>query len=94
MRKTDKKIDKKLREALTDVCHFALQDIDGYQWISHTVNYNNFPDSLVITCMFADKESAEGAKQQGELLTVINEKLSEVEINLKNTHKQVSFKAE
>ncbi|PKG40920.1 Fis family transcriptional regulator [Psychromonas sp. Urea-02u-13] len=94
MRKTDKKIDNKLREVLTDVCDFALQEVAGYQWISHTVNYNSFPDSLVITCMFDNKQSADTEKQQGELLALINEKLNAVAISLKNPNKQISFEAQ
>lgn len=94
MRKTDKKIDNKLREVLTDVCDFALQEVAGYQWISHTVNYNSFPDSLVITCMFDNKQSADTEKRQGELLALINEKLNAVAISLKNPNKQISFEAQ
>jgi hypothetical protein len=94
MRKNDKKIDNKLREVLTEVCDFALQEIAGYQWISHTVNYNSFPDSLVITCMFDNNQSADTEQQQGELLTLINEKLNAVSISLKNPNKQISFEAQ
>jgi hypothetical protein len=94
MRKIDKKIDNKLRKVLTEVCDFALQNIAGYQWISHTVNYNNFPESLVITCMFENEQSADSALKEGELLTIINHKLNSVAVNLKTPHKQVSFETE
>ena len=93
MRKTDKKIENKLRQVLTEVCDFALQEIAGYQWISHSVNYNRFPDSLVITCMFANKESAINAQQQGELISEIEKKLNSMAINLKNSQKQIRFES-
>ena len=43
MRKTDKKIDNQLRLVLTEACEVALKDIDGFQWLTHLVNYANFP---------------------------------------------------
>jgi len=46
MRKTDKKRDNTLRLALTEVCDIALKDIAGFQWLTHCVNYSNFPQSL------------------------------------------------
>ena len=94
MRKTDKKIDNKLRQALTEVCDFALQNSAGYQWISHTVNYNNFPDSLVITCMFDNQQYADQAQQQDELFNLINQKLNAISVNLKKPLKQICFEAE
>lgn len=94
MRKTDKKIDNKLRQILMDICDFSLQNIAGYQWISHTVNYSHFPDSLIITCMFDNKENAISAQQQGKLLSLINESLNSISITLKAPNKQVYFKAD
>tara|TARA_R110001583_G_scaffold51161_11_gene159813 strand:- start:50683 stop:50967 length:285 start_codon:yes stop_codon:yes gene_type:complete len=94
MRKIDKKIDNKLRSVLTDVCDFALQNITGYQWISHTVNYASFPESLVITCVFDSKEHAHTAQQQGEILTLIVNALSEISVKLNAPQKQICFESE
>jgi len=94
MRKSDKKIENKIRQALTEVCDLALQEISGYLWITHQVNYQRFPDSLIITCMFADKETAHDAQQQGELLKVIQQKLQQIGINLKAPNKQLRFQFE
>lgn len=91
MRKTDKKIDTKIRQQLTTVCDFALQNISGYQWITHSVNYKQFPDSLQITCMFENQHTANHAKQQGELLTLIVEKLKDISVHVKAPQKQVHF---
>ena len=57
MRKTDKKIDNQLRLVLTDVCEVALKDIDGFQWLTHLVNYANFPSSLKVVCVFDTNEN-------------------------------------
>lgn len=94
MRKIDKKIDNKLRSVLTEVCDFALQNIAGYQWISHTVNYSSFPESLIITCVFDDQENALQAKQQGEILALIVKALADASINLVSPQKQICFEVE
>jgi hypothetical protein len=94
MRKIDKKIDNKLRSVLTDVCDFALQNITGYQWISHTVNYASFPESLIITCVFDNQDNAQQAQQQGEISTLIVEALSDISVNLNTPKKQICFEAE
>ncbi|WOJ92539.1 hypothetical protein R0135_12180 [Congregibacter variabilis] len=56
MRKTDKKIDRDLSAALTRVCHVALETVPGFAWITHFVNYQNFPRSLVIVSVFETDE--------------------------------------
>ena len=52
MRKSDKKIDNSIRQTLTALCENHLKDLFGFCWITHTVNYQKFPQSLQITCVF------------------------------------------
>ncbi|OUR69576.1 hypothetical protein A9Q77_08320 [Marinomonas sp. 42_23_T18] len=52
MKKTDKKLEKVLITALTRVCEQALEEIEGFQWLTHQVNFNDFPRSLRVTCVF------------------------------------------
>lgn len=94
MRKSDKKIDNKLRQALTEVCDYALQHSDGYQWITHSVNFQRFPESLIITCIFSDQQSAEHAQQKGELLAMIQQKLQNADVDLQQSNKQIRFESE
>jgi len=91
MRKSDKKIENKIRQTLTEVCDFALLHINGYLWITHKVNYQRFPDSLIITCMFTGKGCADNALQQGELARVIQQKLTTIGIKIKTPNKQIRF---
>ena len=94
MKKSDKKIEKAIREALTRACEEALNTIDGFHWITHFVNYNNFPDSLVIVCVF-DTDSSLMAAQQSEqgdyLRQLIQYELSSEDINIKKISSAVSF---
>lgn len=56
MKKTDKKLEKVLIAVLTRVCEQALTTFDGFQWLTHTVNFNNVPRTLKITCVFETRD--------------------------------------
>ncbi|OUS25898.1 Fis family transcriptional regulator [Thalassotalea sp. 42_200_T64] len=97
MRKTDKKIDNQLRTALTDVCETALKEIDGFQWLTHLVNYANFPESLKVVCIFDSNENlalflSKGSKK--ELTSLIQVKLHGMGVNLKNVVAHISYDTE
>lgn len=94
MTKTDKKIENKLRVALTAVCDIALDRIDGYQWITHTVNYASFPSSLLVTCAFDSPQALDAlkhSKQDSFLQKTIVEHLASANIELKTPSKQIKF---
>lgn len=94
MRKTDKKLDKQIREVLTLVCETALEEIVGFEWLTHLVNYDRFPASLHIVCIFDTNENlrrhmaSENAKL---LLVLINTKLNKLSIRLKPIANHVSY---
>lgn len=97
MKKTDKKNEKSISEALTEACHIALNQVAGFQWLTHRVNYSRFPDSLSVICIFdtnSELASALLAKQDDFLRSVIREKLSAVGIPIKDMVRQVSFDTE
>jgi hypothetical protein len=97
MKKSDKKIDNALREALTNVCETALDSVAGFVWLTHLVNYNAFPNSLKIICVFETDESlskAIEAKQDDYFYTLINNELNTVNIKLNQLRQQVSFDSE
>ena len=52
MRKTDKKIDNNIRNVLNKVCEQALIEVNGFVWLTHQVNYDKFPASLSVICVF------------------------------------------
>lgn len=53
MRKTDKKIDQQIIRALTAVCEKAKDNVKGFEWLTHEVDYQRFPESLQVTLAFA-----------------------------------------
>lgn len=63
MRKSDKKIDNDIIRRLTALCEEAKYDHTGFEWLTHEVNYQRFPQSLKVLLVFND-EVAESAMLQ------------------------------
>lgn len=97
MKKSDKKIDNALRSALTNVCETALGKVDGFVWLTHLVNYDAFPNSLKIVCVFETDLSlskAIEAKQGDYFYQLINRELNAVDIKHNKLRQQLSFDTE
>lgn len=98
MTKTDKNTDHLIRVALTEVCDIALENIAGFIWLTHQVpNYKTLPECLSITCVFETDEAARLAcnlKHQLSIYELISEKLSSLNIKVKNIQQQVNFDSE
>jgi hypothetical protein len=93
MRKTDKKIDNAVIEVLTEVCKIGQQHYTGFMWITHFVDYTDFPKSLSVVCVFDTNEQLKKTAVN-ELRKLINEKLLSINIKLTDIHGQVSFDTE
>ncbi|MEZ8965980.1 MULTISPECIES: hypothetical protein [Vibrio] len=94
MRKTDKKIENRIRSVLTEVCEDTLKGYDGFLWVTHTVNYSSFPQSLKIVCVFdTNQDRANFLAGEGQLnvSTTIQKAFDQVGIQLKNVDKQISY---
>lgn len=97
MRKTDKKIDNNLRLALTDVCEHALKDVDGFLWLTHLVNYSNFPQSLKVVCVFdtnAQLETYQQSDSKSKLESLIGDELHGLNIKLKKLSTHIAYDTE
>ncbi|MCF6250938.1 MAG: hypothetical protein L3J75_06675 [Methylococcaceae bacterium] len=97
MKKTDKKIDKKICHALTKACETAKQEVQGFQWLTHLVNYNQFPGSLTIICIFDTKAELEQAREQKKdqiIVGLIGTELAQINISFKELSRHVSFDTE
>jgi hypothetical protein len=95
--KTEKKIDNNIRLALTTACELFLDDISGFQWLTHHANYSNFPASLSITCVFDTDERQDQADQNGDLTKMrkmIQTKLLKIGVKLKAPKQQIVFECE
>lgn len=97
MRKTDKKLDNHLRFVLTEVCEAALKDIDGFLWLTHRVNYSEFPKSLKVSCIFnTDDNLADFISKESRtnLELLIQLKLAEIGVNVKRVGSHISYDTE
>ena len=97
MRKTDKKIDNQLRLALTEVCEVALKNIDGFQWLTHVVDYAKFPSSLKVVCVFDSNENLAdflSKSSQTELGALIQAKLQTAKVTVKEIKHHIVFDTE
>lgn len=97
MNKTVKKLDQNVIKALTIVCENAKLQVDGFEWLTHTANYANFPASLLITCVFDTSQSLETAKlnQQDQILRrLIQTQLLKAGVLLKDVRRHVLYDSE
>jgi hypothetical protein len=95
--KTQKKTDNNIRLALTDACEIFLDDIPGFQWLTHQADYSNFPASLSITCVFDTDKSQQQACQNDNATTmqnIIQAKLLKIGVKLNSPKQQVMFDSE
>ena len=93
MRKSDKKIENALVKVLTEVCEFSKENYIGFVWITHFVDYRNFPDSLNVVCIYDTNDQLKKTDVNG-LLKLINEKLTSIDIKIKDIQRQVNFDTE
>ncbi len=97
MSKTNKKIDNNICKALTDVCEQAKIEISGFQWLSHTANYTQFPGSLMVTCVFDSDESLAAAVENDSdvvLQKLVQKALFKVGIVLKDARQNLRLDSE
>lgn len=93
MKKTDKKLDNALREVLTEACDIALEKFAGFRWLTHVANYNDFPSSLSVVCVFATNEQLANADLAGFRL-LLKEKLASMSVQIKAIDQQLVFDTE
>ncbi|SIN88350.1 hypothetical protein [Salinivibrio sp. ES.052] len=94
MRKTDKKYDKAIREALTDVCELTMEKVEGFEWLMHEVNYQRFPQSLTVRLMFKDRQTLASFERSDDYQAALNEmqtRLAAVGVTLKNINRHVEL---
>lgn len=99
MRKTDKKIDNQLRLVLTEVCETALKEVEGFQWLTHLVNYSVFPKSLKVVCIFATNENLAdflslSNASRTDLESLIEAKITQLGLKMKNVTEHIAYDSE
>lgn len=78
-------IERRLVAALTDACETAKAQIPGFDWLTHTVNYDAFPASLRVIWVFdtqANKNLAVASGQDAHMRGLTAIALSEAGITV------------
>ena len=99
MRKSDKKIDNQIRVILTDLCESYYEQVSGFKWLTHVVDYNSFPNSLKIVCVFETKNDIDhflarpvDVKINSDfVLSSLNQKLSAIGVKVKKLDKLIRY---
>lgn len=96
MNKTAKKLEKNVVKALTQACESCKEFVTGFDWLTHTADYSDFPASLHITCVF-DSEDAKVAatvSQHASMMSEIENHLANYGVTLNKIERHVSFDSE
>ena len=97
MRKTDKKRDNLLRRVLTEVCDAALEEIEGFQWLTHLVDYSHFPESLKVICVFdtdGNLSAFLSGSHRDRLALFIQNKLADAGVDIKHMSAHINYDSE
>lgn len=91
-----KQLDKQIVQQLTQVCHLAQNEIDGFVWLTHTVDYANLDKSLKVIFVFATTEQKASAEHENadKMKAWVVEYLQPLGIKLNNADKQIQFDSE
>lgn len=95
--KTVKKLDANVVRALTNACEIAKTKIQGFDWLTHSASYDNFPASLRVTCVFLTKDDYQKACSNDLddwLIKLIHAQLLKVGVLLKKPNANVRFDTE
>lgn len=93
MRKTDKKMDNALRVILTEACELARGEYEGFEWLTHFANYKQFPESLLIVCIYDTNANLAKTDPEG-VCAIIKQKLKSIDVNIKDIRKHIRFDTE
>ncbi|NMH60947.1 Fis family transcriptional regulator [Alteromonas ponticola] len=97
MNKTIKKRENNLINALTAVCETAKCWRVGFEWLTHTTRYDNFPGSLMITCVFSSDSAMASAiecEADKKLRRLIQAELLKIGIRVKDIRRHVRMDSE
>ncbi|MGL6244469.1 hypothetical protein [Pseudomonas sp.] len=90
-------IERRLIATLTDACETAKAQIVGFEWLTHEVDYDQFPSSLRIVWVFdtrANKDQALASGQGERMVELTAIALSEADVPLSPVSAHVLFDSE
>jgi hypothetical protein len=70
MIRTDKKTESAIVNALNEVCETLKLKSVGFSWLTHFVDYSDFPQSLKIVFVYDSNQNCEHARNKTQLKTI------------------------
>lgn len=90
-------IERELIRNLTEACETAKSEIVGFQWLTHDVNYERFPESLLVTWVFdgeVNKARALASADKARVLELTLAAFEKVGISVSRIADHVAFSIE
>jgi hypothetical protein len=90
-------VERELIRTLTRACETAKSEIIGFQWLTHDVDYQQFPQSLVVTWMFdseTHKVQALASSDKSRMRELTLAAFEEVGISVADIAAHVAFSVE
>ena len=97
MKKSDKLLEASIVRALTEVCEALKRDFSGFCWLTHTVNYRDFPASLRVIIVFdsnASRATFMHAEQKKRFLSNMQDALTPLGIAHEEITQHISYDSE
>lgn len=91
------KLERQLVTSLTDVCEQAKSEVAGFVWLTHCVDYQYFPESLVVIWVFdtdAQLASALKGNAKQRLHDLTASALAEAGVVLGSATRHIDFDSE
>ena len=89
--------ERQLVASLTQACETGQAEIVGFTWLTHRVDYQKFPSSLMVTWIFdtqANRDRALANGQGDRMAELTAEAFSEAGIELRSVSAHLSFDSE
>lgn len=90
-------IERELVRTLTRACETAKYEIDGFVWLTHEVDYQQFPQSLRVIWMFDSEASLQLAASgpgRARMLELTQAAFDEIGISVSQIAAHVSWRRE
>lgn len=91
------RIERRLASTLTEACETAKAEIVGFAWLTHEVDYTQFPASLRVVWIFdtqAQKDQALASGQRERMVELTAQALEDADIVIGDVSKRVQFDSE
>lgn len=91
------RMERRLIASLTQACEEAKPLLTGFCWLTHTVDYQRFPESLVVTWVFdtnTDLTDALKGEAQHDIHNLTAQALADIGVDVDNIARHVDLDSE